>query len=112
MIIGSATGSREVNVGIAYPGECQEHWDSQCGSHKKDFAQGREVADNAHEASRCEAADRGKTLIAAEPLSERIVSDEPQTDGGDCRAKDASGHALDDSCSEDGREVRPESEDQ
>jgi hypothetical protein len=112
MIIGSATGLGEVNVGSAYPGERQEHWESQCGCHKKDVTERREIADNAHEASRREAADRGEALIAAEPLSERLVPNESQTDGGDCRANDASSRALNDSRSEDGREVRPQSEDQ
>jgi hypothetical protein len=49
---------------------------------------------------------------AAVCACECLVPNETQTDGRDGRAKDASGRALNDSRSQDGREVRPQSEGQ
>jgi hypothetical protein len=94
MVIGSTTGPTEVNVGSAYPDERQKHWEPQCGGHEKDISGGQEVADDAQDPGRRKATDRGEALIATKPFSERLVPNEPQTDSGDRRPEDASGHAL------------------
>ena len=50
-------------------------------------------------------------MVAAEPLSERVVPNEPQTDGGHGRAKDASGRSLYDHRNRDRDEVGPQRND-
>jgi len=73
VVIGSTTGPAEVNVGRAYPDERPKHWKPQCGGHEKDIWGGQDVADDTHDPSRPKAANRGETLIATEPFSERVV---------------------------------------
>jgi hypothetical protein len=50
-----------------------------------------------------------QTLIPTQPLSERVVSNQPQTDSSDAWTKDAAGSALYDGGSRDGWEIRPQS---
>jgi hypothetical protein len=85
-MIRGATGPAEVNIVRTYPDERPKHRETQCSSHEKDISRGQDVPDSTHDPSRGKAADRGEALIAAEPLSERLVPDQPQADRGDSRA--------------------------
>jgi len=101
VLVGSATCSAEINVSRANPEERQKHRDSQGGGEKEVIWGGREVADNTENRSGREATDRGEALIAAEPLGERIMPNEPETDCGDPWPNDASAYAQYDRGNED-----------
>ena len=68
---------------------------------------GQDVAHDTHDPGRRKTADRGEALIATEPLSERLVPNQAQTNSGYPRPEDASGRALYDRRSEDGWKIRP-----
>jgi hypothetical protein len=112
MAIGRATGAPEVDVARADPDKRQDRGNAQCGGHEKDLSRGQQIADGTHDPRRRETADRGEALIAPEPFRERLVSDQPQTDGGDAGPEEASSHALDDRRRENRWKVGPQPEDQ
>ena len=112
MVIGGTAGPAEVNIVGAYRDERQEHRQNERGRREKDISGGKEIADHTHDAGRGKAADRGEALIATEPFAERVVSDQSQTDGDDPEPENSSRRSLQDTRSEDGWEVRPQSKDQ
>jgi len=111
MIVG-ATRPGEVNVARAYSHQRENQWHPQRSQYQKNIPGGQEITDHTHDRGRRKATDGGEALIAAEPLGERVVPHESQTDSGDTWTQDASGRALYDSGSDNRWEVGPQPENQ
>ena len=101
VVIGSAARPAKMNIGGANPDERQEHRNTQRGSREKDISGGKVITDDTHDPGRSKAACRGEALIAAEPFTERRVSDHPQADGGNAEPENAPRRPLQEARGED-----------
>ena len=112
MVIGLAAGASMVNLSCmdARQSEEQRYGQRRRGEENGLIREG--VADGADQCGRRNASGRSKALIASQPFSKCVMTDEAEADGGDRRPQEPAGQTLQHQRGEHDRKGRPKRDDQ
>ena len=105
--MGGTAGTGKVDVVSTNPAESDQCRKSKRRASKKDGLVREQVAQQAHESCRTEAANCRKALVSPETFGQPIVSDQTKADRRNCRPKEPTGHSQEHLRDEHGREARP-----